>query len=95
MSRAFVKEDHEPPRRTGRYELPERNAADFAPRAARMLLEAARVSEVADCEAATGLRWGDPALVTEVRHLLAEAVAAGDDRLETVAERYLRAAAGG
>ncbi len=91
MSRAFVNEDHEPPRQTGRYELPDRNAPDFAAAAARMLLEAARVSEIDDCERATGLRWADPALAGEVRRILDAAVAAGDDRLEIVAERYLRA----
>ena len=90
MSRAFVKEDHEPPRRTGRYELPARDAAEFAAAAARVLLEAARVSEIDDAEKATGLRWGDPAFIPEVEAILARAEADGDDRLETVARRYLR-----
>ena len=92
MSRAFVKEDHEPPRRTGAYELPERDAPDFKARAARMLLEAARVSEISDCEAATGLEFGDPSLAAEVAFILQAAIAAGDDRLESVAQRYLRIA---
>lgn len=91
MSRAFVNEDHEPPRRTGDYQLPDRAAPDFAAAAARVLLEAARVSEIADCEAATGLRWGDPAFAAEVEAIRDEAEAADDDRLETVALRYLRA----
>lgn len=92
MSRAFVKEDHEPPRRTGRYELPDPADPGFRAAAARLLLEAARVSEVDDAEKATGLRWGDPAFVGEVAAILVRAEASGDDRLATVAQRYLRAA---
>lgn len=95
MSRAFVNEDHEPPRRTGQYALPPASDAGFAMAAATLLLEAARVSEIDDAEKATGLRWGDPAFSAEVRVLLERAVAAGDDRLETVALRYLRTAASG
>ncbi|HRN51932.1 MAG TPA: hypothetical protein PK788_00385 [Gemmatimonadaceae bacterium] len=92
MSRAFVKEDHEPPRRTGQYELPPVTDPGFRRAAATLLLEAARVSEIDDAEKATGLRWGDPTFSAEVRTLLDEAVARGDDRLETVARRYLRSA---
>lgn len=62
---------------------------------ARVLLEAARVSEVAEAEVATGVRWGEPRLVPHVERLLDEATAAGDDRLEQVAARYLRVARGG
>lgn len=90
MSRAFVNDDHEPPRKTGRYERPPDDAPDFAVRAARLLLEAARVSEIADCEAATGLRWADPQFAAAVEAIRAEAESSGDDRLETVAARYLR-----
>jgi hypothetical protein len=95
MSRAFVNEDHEPPRRTGRYELPDRGAPGFADAAARILLEAARVSEIDDAEKATGLRWGDAAFASEVARLREQAIAVGDDRLETVAARYLREARSG
>ncbi len=92
MSRAFVNEDHEPPRKTGRYVLPDRSDPGFATAAARLLLEAARVSEIDDAEKATGLRWGDPAFSAEVERHREAAIAAGDDRLEIVATRYLRAA---
>jgi hypothetical protein len=92
MSRAFVNEDHEPPRKTGRYELPDAAAPDFAARVARMMLEAARVSEIADFELATGISWADPRFVAEVTAIRDEAERAGDDRLELVASRYLRAA---
>lgn len=95
MSRAFVNEDHEPPRRTGSYELPDRGAPGFASAAARILLEAARVSEIDDAEKSTGLRWGDPAFAAEVERMRDQAIAAGDDRLETVATRYLREARSG
>lgn len=94
MSRAFVNEDAEPPRKVGSYELPDASDPGFEAAAARVLLEAARVSEVSDAEAATGLRWGDPRLKAEVERILEAAVSAGDDRLEQVAARYLRAAAG-
>jgi hypothetical protein len=92
MSRAFVKEDHEPPRRTGRYELPDADAPDFAARVARQLLEAARVSEISDFELATGITWGDPRFAAAVAAIREEAEQSGDDRLELVAARYLRAA---
>lgn len=94
MSRAFVNEDHEPPRKTGRYELPAADAPDFAARAARLMLEAARVSEIADFEQATGLRWGDTRFAAVVAAIREEAERAGDERLEAVASRYLRAARG-
>lgn len=94
MSRAFVNEDHEPPRKTGRYELPDAGDPGFKAAAAALLLEAARVSEISDAELATGLKWGDASLVGEVERIRAGAVSSGDDRLETVAARYLRAASG-
>ena len=94
MSRAFVNEDHEPPRRTGRYELPGADAPDFAMRVARLVLEAARVSEISDFELATGIAWGDARFAAEVAAIRDEAERSGDDRLELVASRYLRAATG-
>lgn len=93
MSRAFVNEDHEPPRKTGRYELPDAAAPDYAQRVARMMLEAARISEISDFELATGIAWADPRFAAEVRAIQAEAETSGDDRLELVASRYLRALA--
>lgn len=92
MSRAFVNEDHEPPRKRMTFDLPSPDDPGFDAAVARALLEAARVSEVAEAEVATGVKWGEPRLVPHVERVLAEATAAGDDRLEQVAERYLRAA---
>lgn len=89
MSRAFVREDGaEPPRRE--FALPPRDDPDFDAAAAEALLEAARIGETAAAEQATGYYWGEPRLRDHVRRILDRARLAGDDRLEQVAERYLR-----
>jgi hypothetical protein len=90
MSRAFVNEDAGGgvPKRD--YHLPPRDDPGFDYAAARVLLEAARIGETASAEEATGYRWGDAKLKPFVREMLAEAEAAGDDRLETLARRFLR-----
>jgi hypothetical protein len=92
VSRAFVKEDGPdvPPMRA--FGLPARDDAGFAAAAARALLTGANLGDTASAEAATGYFWGDQALVGEVRALLAEAEASGDDRLDQLARRYLRKA---
>lgn len=90
MSRAFVDDDRDDsgrPRR--RFSLPPRDDAGFEAAAARALLEAARDGQTADAEAATGFYWGEPKLRPHVEVVLAEAVAAGDERLEQVARRFL------
>jgi hypothetical protein len=56
----------------------------------RALLEAARVGETQLAERATGYYWGEPRLRAHVEAMLAEAERAGDERLETVARRFLR-----
>lgn len=90
MSRAFVKEDSEErrPRRT--YALPPRNDPGFDAAAAAALLEGARVSEILDAEEATGLRWGEPRLRPHIQRILDRAREERDERLEQVAERFLR-----
>jgi hypothetical protein len=89
MSRAFVNEDSAPgPRR--RFPLPPRDAPDYDEVAASTLLEAAREGATGDAEEATGYRWGEPKLVPHVKRILARARAEGDDRLEQLAERFLR-----
>ena len=90
MSRAFVNEDagSGAPRRG--YGLPARDDPSFDAIAARALLEAARVGETASAEDATGYYWGEPRLREHVRGILAAARASGDDRLEQLAERFLR-----
>ena len=90
MSRAFVNEDSgaSVPRRN--YGLPDRDAPEFDEAAARALLEAARVGETASAEEATGYYWGEQRLHRHVRRVLDEARRANDDRLEQLAERFLR-----
>ena len=89
MSRAFVKEDGpDGPKRD--YGLPPRDDPQFDALAARVLLEAARIGETESAERATGYYWGEPALRPHVEKILEEAIAAGDDRLEQVASRFLR-----
>ncbi len=90
MSRAFVNEDAggATPRRN--YGLPPRDDPAFDAAAAAALLDAAREGETASAEEATGYYWGEPRLHAHVRRLLARARAEGDDRLEQLAERFLR-----
>jgi hypothetical protein len=92
MSRAFVKEDDggAPPR----IPLPSRDDPGFPLAAARALQAGANRGDTTSAEEATGYTWGDGRLVPEVRSLLREATERDDDRLVTLAERFLRAAAG-
>jgi hypothetical protein len=92
MSRAFVNEDAagEP---LGRYPLPRRDDPGFDAAAARALLRGADEGDSASAEEATGYAWGEPALVPHVERIRAEAEESGNDRLETLATRFLRAAA--
>lgn len=89
MSRAFLRDDAEGemPRRD--YHLPPRDDPGYDRAAARALLEAARVGETQLAERATGYYWGEPSLRPYVAEVLSEAEAAGDDRLEQVARRFL------
>jgi hypothetical protein len=93
MSRAFVKEDDGDKRPPRHHHLPPRDDPGFAAAAASELLEGARVSEILEAEEATGYAWGDPRLIPHVTQILELARASGDDRLEQVAERFLRQAA--
>jgi hypothetical protein len=90
MSRAFVKEDSgdRAPRRN--YGLPPRDDPGYDAAAAEALLEAARAGETASAEQATGYYWGEVKLRPHVRRILERARAAGDERLEQLAERFLK-----
>ena len=90
MSRAFTKEDHEAPKPRRNWSLPPRDDPAYDEAAASALLEGARVSEVLEAEEATGYAWGEPRLRTYVERALERARAARDDRLEQVAERFLK-----
>ncbi|HEY0929601.1 MAG TPA: hypothetical protein VGE27_06740 [Gemmatimonas sp.] len=94
MSRAFVNEDAGPPEQRPDYDLPPRDAVEFPAAAAKALLAGARAGDTVGAEDATGLPWGSPELVPEVRLILAQAQTDRDDRLEQLAERFLRAAGG-
>jgi hypothetical protein len=90
MSRAFAPKDDPPDPPPPSYRLPPRGDAGFDAAAAAALLEGARVADTASAEEATGYRWGTPSLRPHVRRLLEAAIRSGDDRLEQVAERFLR-----
>lgn len=90
MSRAFVREDGPDDTPARDFALPERDDPAFDAAAAEALLEGARVGETASAEQATGYYWGEPRLRDHVRRILERARRDGDDRLEQVAERYLR-----
>lgn len=90
MSRAFVNEDAGSgvPRRA--YGLPARDDPGYDAAAAAALLEAARAGETESAELATGYYWGEPRLREHVQRILARARRERDDRLEQLAERWLR-----
>jgi hypothetical protein len=93
MSRAFVNEDAgagEAPR----FPLPARSDPSFDAAAARVLLQGAHLGDTASAEAATGYYWGEPRLRLWVERILEEARQDGDERLEQLAERFLRVRAG-
>jgi hypothetical protein len=88
MSRAFIKEDAGGSER--RYSLPARSDPGYDAAAALALLEGANVGDSYSAELATGYRWGEPRLKPHVERILAQARAEGHERLEQLAERFLR-----
>lgn len=90
MSRAFVGENEQWGDPGYRIALPPREDPGYDAAAAEALLEAARAGQTGAAEAATGYYWGEPRLHDEVRKILAKAREAKDDRLEQLAERFLR-----
>jgi hypothetical protein len=89
MSRAFVNEDAGGPE--PRYSLPDRDDPGFDAAAAQALLDGANVGDSYSAEQATGCRWGEPRLRPHVERILAAARADGDERMEQLAERFLKA----
>ncbi len=89
MSRAFINEDAGGDA-LDRYPLPPPDDPGFPLAVAQALLRGADVGDTVGAEAATGYYFGDPVLRREVEQLLAEAVEVGDERLEQLAERFLR-----
>ena len=92
MSRAFVNEDAGG-QDAARYTLPDRADPAYDLAAARALLRGADQGDTPGAEAATGYFWGDPALAPEVERILAEARDDDNERLEQLAERFLRRSA--
>jgi hypothetical protein len=89
MSRAFINEDAgagEAPR----FPLPGRDDPAFDIAAARALLQGADLGDTASAESATGYYWGEPKLRTLIQRILEEAREDGNERLEQLAERFLR-----
>ena len=88
MSRAFVNEDAGGPE--PRYRLPSRDDPTYDEAAAWALIEGANAGDSYSAELATGYRWGEPKLRPHVEHILAGAVAERNERLQQLAERFLR-----
>jgi hypothetical protein len=90
VSRAFVNEDAGSGEPVKGFGLPSRDDPGFDAVAAEVLLEAARNGDTSSAERATGYYWGEPRLKEHVRRILERARKTGDDRLEQLAERFLR-----
>jgi hypothetical protein len=91
VSRAFIDDDRDESGRPRReFHLPDREDPGFAAAAARALLEAARDGVTGDAEQATGYYWGDVALREHVEAIRALAEKDGDERLQQLAERFLK-----
>ena len=91
MSRAFVNEDASGPE--PRYHLPPRDDPGYDAAAAWALLQGANVGDSYGAEQATGYAWGEPRLRPHVERILAEAAAQANERLQQLAERFLRVTA--
>ena len=92
MSRAFVSEDAGGPDPRHRFPLPPTDSPEYDAAAARALIQGAHEGDSAAAEEATGYRFGEPKLVPHIRLMLEQAREDGNDRLEQLAERFLRRA---
>jgi hypothetical protein len=90
MSRAFINEDAGAGNAPPRYPLPPRDDPAFDLAAARALLLGADLGDTASAESATGYYWGEPKLRPLVERILLEARQDDNERLEQLAERFLR-----
>jgi hypothetical protein len=90
MSRAFINEDAGAGSAPPRFPLPSRDDPSFDLAAARALLHGADLGDTASAESATGYYWGEPELRPLVERILLEARQDGNERLEQLAERFLR-----
>ena len=71
--------------------MPARSDPGYDAAAALALLEGANVGDSYSAELATGYRWGEATLRPHVERILADARSTGNERLEQLAERFLRA----
>jgi hypothetical protein len=90
MSRALVKEDTDGPE--PQYNLPKRGHPDYDEASAWALIEGANVGDSRSAELASGYAWGDPQLIPHIEAIKAKAIEQDDERIETLANRYLRTA---
>ena len=90
MSVAFTKEDGNWGDPSVRFVLPARDDPGYDAAAALALLEAARTGDTGSAEMATGYYWGEKSLAPHVKRILAQARKDKDERLEQLAERFLR-----
>lgn len=88
MSRAFINENAGGPE--PRYHLPARDDPGYDAAAAWALLEGADAGDSYSAELATGYRWGEPKLRPHVERILDQAREERNERLEQLAERFLR-----
>lgn len=93
MSRAFVNDDASGEALPEhRYPLPPVDDPEYLLAVARALLAGADAGDSAGAEEATGYIFGAPELASQVQLILEDAIASGDERLEQLAERFLRRA---
>ena len=93
MSRAFTNEDASGEALPEhRYPLPDRDDPAFPLAAARALIAGANQGDSSGAEEATGYVFGAAELVPAVRIILTDARTKGDERIEQLAERFLRRA---
>ena len=88
MSRAFVNEDAEG--REFSYNLPDRDDPSFDEAAAWALIEGWNQGDLRGAELATGFKWGESRLLPHVERLLARAQKQHDERIQQLAERFIR-----
>ena len=88
MSRAFVNEDAEGPEPT--YFLPKRDDPGYDAAASWALIEGWSRGDPRSAESATGYKWGEPKLRQHIERILADAQERDDERLESLANRFLR-----
>jgi hypothetical protein len=94
MSRAFVNEDADGGREP-EYRLPDPDSPYYREAAAWALVQGADQGDSRGAENATGYRWGDPLLASQMQAILTDAEERGEDRVAQLARRFLREAEGG